>query len=471
MLWAFLLSVIPAMNTKQIQSLQPYSQQIHYQADFYSSEQLVHCIKKGEDGFARQLEMSISQRVGLFINLQRLLEKDKNELGELITLEMGKPIRESIAEIEKCAHLCGFYASHAEKWLMSHSIEQTEKTEKRVEYHPLGILLSIMPWNFPFWQVFRCAVPALMAGNTLLLKHAPNVPLCALKIEELFLAAGFEEGFYQNLFISEEQVEQVLADPRVKAVSLTGSEKAGRSVAALAGKYLKKQVLELGGSDPFIILPSADLALASQWAVKARLISNGQSCIAAKRFIVHEKVYDEFIESVKKQLAVLKFGDPMDSSVSIGPLARIDLADQLREQVKHAVEAGAQIEAEYFFETDNLHFTPITLLVNIGKDNPIYRQEVFGPVFLIFKVKDSQQALRLANDSPYGLGASVWTSDLAEQSYFIKHLEAGGVFVNSMVASNAALPFGGIKNSGYGRELSEEGLKEFCNIKAVAVAR
>ncbi len=459
------------MNTKRIQSFQPYSQQIHYQADFYGSEQLEDCIAKGQNASVKQLIISLSQRAALLVNLQRLLEKDKKELGELIASEMGKPIKEAVSEIEKCAHLCGFYAINAEKWLAPYTIERTEQTEKRVEYHPLGVILSIMPWNFPFWQVFRCAVPAILAGNTVLLKHAPNVPLSALKIEELFKQAGFGSGIFQNLFISEEQVEKVLADQRVKAVSLTGSEKAGRSVAALAGKYLKKQVLELGGSDPFIVMPGASIAEASKWALKARLISNGQSCIAAKRFVIHEKVYDEFITSLKEQLAVLKFGDPLDPAINIGPLARKDLADQLRAQVLQAIQAGARIEAEYFFETDNPHFVPITLLSEVTKDNPVYSQELFGPVFMLFKVKDKQEALTLANDSPFGLGASVWTSDQEEQSFFILGLEAGSVFVNSMVASNAAIPFGGIKNSGYGRELAEEGLKEFCNVKAVVIEK
>ncbi|MBC7486848.1 MAG: NAD-dependent succinate-semialdehyde dehydrogenase [Cytophagaceae bacterium] len=457
------------MSAKNIQSFEPYSQQIQYQADFYSSNQLEQVLKKGQEAFTSQLGIDVVQRKMLFLNLKGLLEKDKNSLGKLITQEMGKPFLEAVAEIEKCAGLCDFYASHAEKWLSGYTIEQSEQSEKRVEYHPLGMILSIMPWNFPFWQVFRCAVPALLAGNIILLKHSPNVPLCALKIEELFLKAGFREGTYQNIFVTEQQVEQLLADERVKAVSLTGSERAGRSVAALAGKHLKKQVLELGGSDPFIIMPSADLSQASQWAVKARLISNGQSCIAAKRFIIHEKVYDDFLAAIKKKLSTLKFGDPMDQSVNIGPLARLDLADQLRKQVKQAVNGGALVEAEYFFDTTNLHFVPITILSNIQKDNPVYHQELFGPVFSVFKVKNSQEALLLANDSPFGLGSSVWTMDKEEQDFFIKQLEAGSVFVNSMMASNAAIPFGGIKNSGYGRELAEEGLKEFCNVKSIVI--
>jgi succinate-semialdehyde dehydrogenase / glutarate-semialdehyde dehydrogenase len=457
------------MKTKLIQSLSPYSQQIQYQADFTSSEQLEAMLIKGQLGFVKQLQTALGQREEFMLNLQRSLEKDKKKLGELITLEMGKPLQEAISEIEKCAHLCGFYALNAKKWLAPYSIEQTAKLEKRVEYHPLGIILGIMPWNFPFWQVFRCAVPALLAGNAVLLKHAPNVPLCALKIEELFLAAGFEAGVYQNLFIAEEQVEQVLADARIKAVSLTGSEKAGRAVASLAGKHLKKQVLELGGSDPFIVLPSADVKSAAQWAVKARLISNGQSCIAAKRFIIHEKVYDEFMQLLQKLLSLLKFGDPMDASVHIGPLARRDLAENLRTQVKQAIEAGAYLEAAYFFETDHPNFIPVTVLTNISKNNPIYNQELFGPVFSVHKVHTQEEALVLANDSPFGLGASVWTSDKEEQLFFIQQLEAGSVFVNSIVASDAALPFGGIKNSGYGRELAEEGLKECCNTKTVVV--
>jgi succinate-semialdehyde dehydrogenase/glutarate-semialdehyde dehydrogenase len=457
------------MDSRPIQSLFPYSQEVHYQSDFCDPDRLKDLLERGQNAAIRQKEVSIAHRIELFLNLQSLLEKDKNKLGELITLEMGKPLRESISEIEKCAHLCGFYALNAEKWLSPYSIEYTEQTEKRVEYHPLGLVLGIMPWNFPFWQVFRCAVPAISAGNAILLKHSPNVPLCALKIEELFLKAGFGEGVYQNLFVAEAQVEQILADARVKAVSLTGSEKAGRSVASVAGKHLKKQVLELGGSDPFIVMPNADLVSAAQWAVKARMISNGQSCIAAKRFIIHEQVYTEWMSLIKQQLALLKFGDPMEPTVNVGPLARKDLADQLRTQVRQAVEAGAHIEASYFFETENPHFVPITVLVNIKKDNPTYNQELFGPVFSVFKVTSKEEALALANDSPFGLGASVWTLDKEDESFFTNQLEAGSVFVNSMVASNAAVPFGGIKNSGYGRELAEEGLKEFCNIKAIVI--
>ncbi|MDB5272160.1 MAG: putative aldehyde dehydrogenase [Chitinophagaceae bacterium] len=458
------------MANRLIQSISPYTQQIQNQFDYSNGEELNKILENGTQAVKKQLATPVHQRSELFLNLQELLEKDKNKLGELITQEMGKPILQSIAEVEKCAQLCGFYAANAEKWLQPRVIEKNEAGEKRVEYHPLGLILGIMPWNFPFWQVFRCAVPALSAGNTIVMKHAPNVPTCALKIEELFRVAGFEQGVYQNLFVAEEQVEQVLSDDRVKAVSLTGSEKAGRSVAALAGKHLKKQVLELGGSDPFIVLPTANVKLAAETAVKARMISNGQSCIAAKRFLVDEKIYDQFISLVKQELSVLKFGNPMEPSVNIGPLARRDLADQLRKQVQQGVEAGATIEAEYFFETDNLNFVPVTLLGNIKKDNPAYSQELFGPVFSIYKFKNREEALTLANDTPFGLGSSIWTNDTEEQSFFIRYLEAGSVFVNSMVVSNEALPFGGVKSSGYGRELSEEGLKEFCNVKAAAIS-
>ncbi|MDF2454820.1 MAG: NAD-dependent succinate-semialdehyde dehydrogenase [Cytophagaceae bacterium] len=457
------------MNIRGIESISPYSQLTHYQAVFFNGMQVEERLEKGQEASLKQLKISLDLRKALFLNLKLLLEKDKKNLAELIAIEMGKPIQEAVAEVEKCADLCGFYVLKSEKWLSSTSIEHSGTIEKRVEYLPLGLILGIMPWNFPFWQVFRFALPAIMAGNVVLLKHAPNVPLCALKIEELFTKAGFLEGIYQNLFIKEEQVEHILADQRVKAVSLTGSEKAGKSVAALAGKYLKKQVLELGGSDPFIVMPSADVALAAEWAVKARLICNGQSCIAAKRFIIHEKVYDEWLSLIKQQLELLKFGDPLDASVNIGPLARKDLADQLRAQVQEAVEAGARVEAEYFFETENANFVPVSVLVNIKKDNPIYHQELFGPVFLVYKVSNNEEALTLANDSPFGLGSSVWTSNEDEQLFFIHFLEAGSVFVNSMMASNAAMPFGGIKNSGYGRELAEEGLKEFCNVKAISI--
>jgi succinate-semialdehyde dehydrogenase/glutarate-semialdehyde dehydrogenase len=379
---------------------------------------------------------------------------------------MGKPLKAAVAEAEKCAWVCRYYAENAEHHLADITVETNAK-KSYVHFQPLGPVLAVMPWNFPFWQVFRFAAPALMAGNVGLLKHASNVPQCALAIEEVFTTAGFPKGAFQALLIGSDAVEGILNDPRVVAATLTGSEPAGRSVAAAAGKQIKKTVLELGGSDPFIVMPSANLEEAVTTAVKARTINNGQSCIAAKRFIVADEIYDEFEKRFVKEMRALKIGDPMEESTDIGPLATPQIVDDLDEQVKKAIASGARVlNGGEKIDGRGNYFEP-TVLVDLNIDAPVSCEEIFGPVAMLFRVSGIDEAIKIANATPFGLGSAAWTNDAAEQARFIEGLEAGAVFINGMVASDPRLPFGGVKNSGYGRELAEFGIREFVNVKTV----
>jgi succinate-semialdehyde dehydrogenase/glutarate-semialdehyde dehydrogenase len=386
-----------------------------------------------------------------------------------MTLEMGKTFREAVAEAVKCAWACRYYAENAERYMADEEVETGAK-RSYVKYQPLGVVLAIMPWNFPFWQVFRFIAPGLMAGNVGLLKHASNVPQCALKIEEILLAAGFPEGAFQTLLIGSKQVDAVLADPRIAAATLTGSEGAGVEVGVSAAKRMKKVVLELGGSDPFIVMPSADLAAAADTAVKARVINNGQSCIAAKRFIVAEEIAGQFEKLFVDGMKALKVGDPMDPSVNVGPLASKDAVASLEADVEKTVKAGAAVLTGGA-PLDGLgSFYAPTVLANIPKDSPGYREELFGPVACVFRAKDIDEAIRIANDSRFGLGASVWTNHPAERDRFVDEIQTGMVFVNKMVASDPRVPFGGVKWSGHGRELGgAHGIREFTNIKTVWV--
>ena len=395
-----------------------------------------------------------------------ILETRQNELGRLITIEMGKPVKAAVAEIAKCANACRYYADHAEGYLADEHVK-TEAQETFIRYEPMGTILAVMPWNFPFWQVFRFAAPALMAGNVALLKHASNVPQCALAIEEVFRDAGFADHEFQTLLIGSEQVEHVIADPRVKAVTLTGSEPAGASVASIAAKHIKKAVLELGGSDPFIVMPSASLDDAVATAVKARIVNNGQSCIAAKRFIVHESIADVFEKRFVAAMEALKVGDPLDESTDVGPLATPQIADDIEKQVRDSVSAGAQLLTGG--KRDGNYYAP-TVLASIPPDAPAAREETFGPVASLFRVLDIDSAIATANDTPFGLGASVWTNDRAEADQFIDGIDTGQVFINAMVASDPRVPFGGTKHSGFGRELGAYGIREFVNVKTVWVA-
>ncbi|HEV2046928.1 MAG TPA: NAD-dependent succinate-semialdehyde dehydrogenase [Chthoniobacterales bacterium] len=426
-------------------------------------------LKRAEQAFAHHRREPFAKRAQLMTTVASLLEQEKEKLARTITLEMGKLLRASIDEVDKCARGCRFYAENAERFLEDEPA-QTSAARSYVRYEPLGPVLAIMPWNFPFWQVFRFATPALMAGNVGLLKHAANVPQCALAIEEIFCRAGFDEGVFQTLLIEAEQVEKIIVDPRVKAVTLTGSEKAGSAVASIAAREIKKSVLELGGSDAFIVMPSADFENAVSTAVTARTINSGQSCIAAKRFLVADKVYDKFLEEFVARMRGLKIGDPLDETTEIGPLATEQIRNSVHEQVQKSIAAGAKL----LTGGNRVHgpgfFYEPTVLVDVPKESPAYREEVFGPVASIFRVRDAADAIETANDSTFGLGASAWTNDPAEQELFASELESGMVFINAMVASDPRLPFGGVKRSGFGRELGAHGIREFTNTKSVWIS-
>jgi succinate-semialdehyde dehydrogenase/glutarate-semialdehyde dehydrogenase len=421
-----------------------------------------------EDTFLQWRETTYAFRAERMRRLASILKEDARRLGEMMTLEMGKPIKQAVAEAEKCAWVCEYYADNAEKILSEESI-LSDASESYVRFDPLGIILAVMPWNFPFWQVFRFAAPALMAGNVGLLKHASNVPQCAIEIEKLFGRAGFPEGAFQNLLIRSDAVEKVLRDKRVAAATLTGSEAAGQSVAAIAGSEIKKTVLELGGSDPFIILADADLEQAANVAVNARLQNNGQSCIAAKRFIVVADVASKFIEMYRSLYEKLVIGDPMSESTNIGPLATESILLDLEKQVNESVKKGARVEIGGRRSGEVGNFYEPTILSDVKPGMPAYHEELFGPVASVIVATDFNDAIRIANDSPFGLGASIWTQNIALAKKLAARLESGGVFVNGMVKSDPRLPFGGIKRSGFGRELGSYGIKEFVNIKAVWV--
>jgi succinate-semialdehyde dehydrogenase/glutarate-semialdehyde dehydrogenase len=416
--------------------------------------------------FRTHRRTSFAERSQKMTRAAEILESDKARFARTMTIEVGKPIKAAVSEAEKCAWVCRYYAEQAEAFLADEAVA-TNATKSYIRYQPIGPVLAVMPWNFPFWQVFRFAAPALMAGNVGLLKHASNVPQCALAIEEIFLRAGFVEGTFQALLIGSDKVARVLDDERVAAATLTGSEPAGSRVAEQAGKRIKKTVLELGGSDPFIVMPSANLDEAARTAVKARTINNGQSCIAAKRFIIHQSVADEFERRFVQEMESLKIGDPLDEATDIGPLATADILEDLDAQVRKSIEAGARaLTGGKKLERAGYYYAP-TALADIPENAPAYSEETFGPVASLFRVHDIDEAIRLANATEFGLGSSAWTNDERERQQFIDEIEAGCVFINGMVASDPRLPFGGIKHSGYGRELSVFGIREFVNIKTV----
>jgi succinate-semialdehyde dehydrogenase/glutarate-semialdehyde dehydrogenase len=434
--------------------------------DALSESAINEKLQRAADTFRSYRNTTFAEREPMMLRAAEILESEKNELARLMTTEMGKPIKGAVGEAEKCALVCRYYAENARRHLAEQVVE-TNATKSYVCYPPLGPVLAVMPWNFPFWQVFRFAAPGLMAGNVGLLKHASNVPQCALAIEDIFRRAGFPAGAFQTLLVGSEAVQRILEDARVVAATLTGSEPAGRSVAGIAGKRIKKTVLELGGSDPFIVMPSADLAEAVTTAVKARTINNGQSCIAAKRFIVAADIYDEFERRFVAEMKALRVGDPLDESTDIGPLATEQILKDVDEQVKTSVAAGSLIlTGGKKLERVGNYYEP-TVLVNIPNDSPASCEEIFGPVAMLFRVANIDDAIELANATTFGLGAAAWTNEQNEQERFVEELEAGSVFINGMVASDPRLPFGGVKNSGYGRELSEFGIREFVNIKTV----
>ncbi|MEO7457440.1 MAG: NAD-dependent succinate-semialdehyde dehydrogenase [Gemmatimonadaceae bacterium] len=425
-------------------------------------------LARAADAALRWRFTPIAERAAVVARLGELLDAEKERLGRMMTLEMGKPIQAAIDEAAKCAMACRFYAEHGPSFVADVPVADADH-RSRVSYEPLGVVLAVMPWNFPFWQVVRFLAPALVAGNAGLLKHASNVPQCALELEKLARRAGAPEGVFQALLIGSDAVAGVIADARVAAVTLTGSEGAGRSVASAAGTALKKCVLELGGSDPFIVMPSADIALAATTAVKARTINNGQSCIAAKRFIVHRDVSDDFTARFVEGMRALRVGDPLDPSTQLGPLATVTLAGELEEQVAASVAKGAKLLCGGARDAKDSAFFPATVLADIPVAAPAYGEELFGPVGCIFVARDAGDAIRIANDTRFGLASSVWTNDAGEQEQFARELDAGSVFVNDMVVSDPRFPFGGVKSSGYGRELSDVGMREFTNVKTVRI--
>lgn len=452
-----------------IASINPATGETLKRFDPLDSRQIEEKLARAASAFEQYRRTSFAERTEWMMAAAQLLEQEKEPLARIITLEMGKLLRAGIEEITKCARGCRFYADNAEHFLADQTIA-TDATRSYVRYEAIGAVLAIMPWNFPFWQVFRFAAPALMAGNVAILKHAANVPQCALAIEDIFRRAGFEEGVFQTLLIETEQTRSVIDDPRVKAVTLTGSERAGSEVASAAARQIKKSVLELGGSDAFIVMPSANIEAAIKMGVTARTINTGQSCIAAKRFILSEQVYDQFVSEFVERMRSLKIGDPLDPTTEIGPLASEAIRDGVDKQVRDSIAAGAKLltggrrvdRAGFFYEP--------TVLTNIPPNSPAYREEIFGPVASFFRVSDAAGAIKIANDSAFGLGASAWTNDPGEKQLFASELEAGMVFINSMVASDLRLPFGGAKRSGFGRELGAEGIREFVNIKSVSIA-
>ncbi|QGZ47453.1 MULTISPECIES: NADP-dependent succinic semialdehyde dehydrogenase [Streptomyces] len=438
--------------------------------DAHGEEEVERRVAAAHETFRRYRTTSFAERARLMRRAADLLDEDAEDIARTMTVEMGKPITAARAEAAKCAKAMRWYADHAEGLLADEYPAQADVRDSgadaaRVLYRPLGPILAVMPWNFPLWQVVRFAAPALMAGNTGLLKHASNVPRTALYLGDLFRRAGFPEGCFQTLLIGSGAVEAVLRDRRIAAATLTGSEPAGRSVAAVAGDEVKKTVLELGGSDPYIVMPSADLPRAVKTAVTARVQNNGQSCIAAKRFIVHTDVYDDFAERFTAAMNALTVGDPLDESTDVGPLATEQGRSDLEELVDDAVREGATVLCGGGRPEDRPHgwyYLP-TVLTGITPGMRIHREETFGPVATLYPVSDVEEAVAVANDSPFGLSSNVWTRDRADVDLFVRDLEAGGVFVNGMTASHPALPFGGVKRSGYGRELSGHGIREFCN--------
>ncbi|UNK45710.1 NADP-dependent succinic semialdehyde dehydrogenase [Arthrobacter sulfonylureivorans] len=436
----------------------------------HSSEEVQARIAESAGAAARLRATTYEQRAAWMLAAAEILADEANSLAELITVEMGKPIAQSVAEVQKSAKAMRYYAENAEAFLADSPLQDPAAvgaSQAWTRYEPLGAVLAVMPWNYPLWQVIRFAAPALMAGNSGLLKHASNVPQAAIYLDTLFERGGFPAGSFRTLLIGGGEVADVLADPRVKAVTLTGSEPAGRSVASIAADHVKKAVLELGGSDPFIVMPTADIAEAAATAVRARINNNGQSCIAGKRFIVHTDVYDAFAAEFAQRMADLVVGDPLDPQTEVGPLATRSGRDELAELVEDARDRGAQILAGGTIPDSKGFFYAPTVVAGLTDDMRLVQEEAFGPVASLYRANDREEALRIANQTSFGLSSAVWTRDAAEEEWFLQNLEAGAVFINGMTVSYQELPFGGIKRSGFGRELAAEGIREFCNLKTV----
>lgn len=453
--------MITSINPANLQVVNSYSQM--------TSSEVKKIIDLTDSAFEKWKDFSFSQRSNLMVKAAQFLQKKREEYSKLMTIEMGKPIAQSRAEIDKCAWVCEYYAENAEQFL-SDELITTDASKSFVSFQPLGVVLAVMPWNFPFWQVFRFAAPGLMAGNAGILKHASNVSGCALAIEEIFREAGFPENLFRTILLPSSEMEDVIKNEKIKAVTLTGSVPAGKAVAKTAGSVLKKTVMELGGSDPYVILEDADIELAAESCVTGRLINGGQSCIAAKRFIIVEKVYNDFVKLFVEKMKSKKMGNPFDESNHIGPQASVPLRDELNQQVNKSVELGAELLLGGKIPTMPGAWYPPTVLSNVKKGMPAYDEELFGPVAALIKAKDEAEAIKIANDSIFGLGAAVFTRDVKRGEKITKEkLHAGCCFVNAFVKSDPRLPFGGIKESGYGRELSSFGIREFVNIKTVYV--
>src|SRR5437868_6818604 len=449
-----------------IATVNPATGQVLKTFESLSDAQLEVKLQKAADTFSTYRKTPFAERAQMMLKAGALLESEKEHCARVMTTEMGKTFRSAVDEVAKCAWVCRYYAENAERFLADELVETTA-ARSYIRYQPLGPILAVMPWNFPFWQVFRFAAPTLMAGNVGLLKHASNVPQCALTIEDIFRRAGFPEGVFQTLLIGSEKVNRVVDDSRVAAATLTGSEQAGIQVGTAAAKRIKKVVLELGGSDPFIVMPSANLQEAVATAVKARIVNNGQSCIAAKRFIVAEQIANEFEGKFVSKMEALRVGDPLDENTELGPLSTEDALAGLDADVRKSVEAGARLLTGGKRLDRPGNFYAPTVLTDIPKNSPAYGEELFGPVASLFRAKDIEDAIRIANDSRFGLGASAWTNDESERERFINEIEDGMVFINRMVASEPRLPFGGVKQSGHGRELGPYGIREFTNTKTV----
>lgn len=451
-----------------IASINPATNEVLKRFDSLTDREIDQKLQLASQAYQRHRKTSFADRSKWMACSADILEKETDRFARIMTLEMGKTLESARAEALKCATACRYYVENAERFLADEEVS-TSASRSFIHYQPIGAVLAVMPWNFPFWQVFRFAAPTLMAGNVGLLKHASNVPQCALAIEAIFREAGFPEGVFQTLLIGADKVQGVLDDPRVMAATLTGSGPAGSKVASEAGKQIKKTVLELGGSDPFIVMPSADVAEASRTAVRARVINNGQSCIAAKRFIVHRSVANEFTERFVSGMQSLRVGDPMLSTTEVGPLSTPQMVTDLEKQIGDLVKEGAKILTGGKRISGPGNFFEPSVIADIKVGSPGYYEELFGPVAMLFVVDNVESAICIANDSMFGLGASVWTKDPKEQSQFINEIESGMVFVNTMVASDTRIPFGGVKQSGYGRELGLYGIREFVNAKTVWV--
>ncbi|MEF8872088.1 MAG: NAD-dependent succinate-semialdehyde dehydrogenase [Haloarculaceae archaeon] len=452
-----------------MQSVNPATEETIASYDALTSDEVDSALADAEAAYEEWRDVAITDRQQLLDRAADVLRENKRDYAEIITREMGKPISEAVAEVEKCAWGCEFYAERANEYLQDEHIGTVPHAKTYVQYDPIGPVLAVMPWNYPFWQAFRFVAPNLAAGNVGLLKHASNVSGCALAIQEVLEKAGFPENTFQSLLVGSDKVDEIIEDDRVAAVTLTGSEYAGKAVAETAGRELKKTVLELGGSDPFIVLDDADIEYTCEVAAKARNQNSGQSCIAAKRFIVHEDIYEEFVETFTEKIDSLTIGDPMDEETDIGPQAREDLMEELHEQVEASVEAGAKVLTGGEPLDRDGYFYPPTVLTDVPLTCPAAAEETFGPVAAVIPVANESEALEVANDSPYGLGGSVWTTDSERGERIAGGVEAGCVFVNELVKSDPRLPFGGVKDSGYGRELGSDGIHEFVNKKTIWV--